>query len=682
MVELDVIRPVDEPTDWVSSITYVIKEDGSLRICLDPRDINKALRRGQHHTPTIEELAHKFTGATIFSKLDAKSGYWAVPLDPESQILTTFNSPFGRYCFKRLPFGLKTSQDVFQHAMDEILQNLPGVVSIADDITVFGRTEKEHDENIIKLIERAQETGLVFNPSKCKFKASEVTFFGNIYSKHGVTPDPKKVEAIVKLKEPTNKQELQTFLGMITYLAAYIPRLSDYTHNLRQLLWKDADFQWHTEHQEAFQNLKDLISSANALQYFDPTKPTIVQVDASLNALGAALVQDNKVIAYAAKSLTDAETRYANNERELLACVFGAERFHTYVYGAPFIIESDHQPLEMITKKSLSAAPARLQRMLLRLQRYDYSIRYRPGKEMVLADGLSRMPTSVESPEIPLNIQVCFVQFSNKKIREIKEATQQDTTLHRLMEYIFHGFPEKQRDLHKDLKPYWSFRDELSLENGMILKGEQIIIPAILHQEYLNAIHTGHQGITRCQQRAKSAIYWPGINEQIINMVNRCELCQKYQASQHKEQLENVVSEVPNIPWNTISTDLFSLDGKNYLIIADCYTKYPIVEELTAISSRSIAEKTLKIFSMFGIPNTVISDNGPQFTGKAYQELMRKHGIAHITSSPHHPQSHGFIERIIIIITQGVSLSLRRNTCLPQLPVSRNVTPGRSNILD
>ncbi len=358
MVDLDVIRPVDEPTDWVSSITYVIKEDGSLRICLDPRDINKALRRGQHHTPTMEELSHKFTGATVFTKLDAKSGYWAVPLDPASQVLTTFNSPFGRYCFKRLPFGLKTSQDVFQHAMDEILQDLPGVVSIADDITIFGRTEEEHDENLIKLMKRAQETGLVFNPSKCKLKAQEVTFFGNIYSKTGVKPDPKKVEAINKLKEPSNKQELQTFLGMITYLSAYIPRLSDCTHNLRQLLQKDADFQWHNEHQQAFENLKELISNANALQYFDPTKPTVVQVDASLNALGAALVQDNKVIAYAAKSLTGAETRYANNERELLACVFGAERFHTYLYGAPFTIESDHQSLEMITKKSLSAAPA------------------------------------------------------------------------------------------------------------------------------------------------------------------------------------------------------------------------------------------------------------------------------------------------------------------------------------
>lgn len=670
MVDLDVIRPVNEPTDWVSSITYVTKADGSLRICLDPRDVNLALKRGQHHTPTIEELTHKFAGATVFSKLDAKSGYWAVPLDAESQLITTFNSPFGRYCFKRLPFGLRTSQDVFQHAMDEILFGLPGVVSIADDITVFGRDEREHDQHMRLLMERAKETGLVFNPAKCHLKSPEITFFGNIYSRNGVKPDPEKVQAILKLNQPTNKQELQTFLGMVTYLAAYIPHLSDCTNNIRKLLKKDVEFQWHDEHQQAFEKLKHLISNANALQYFDPKKPTIIQVDASQYALGAALIQENKVIAYASKSLTDAETRYANNERELLACVFGAEKFHTYVFGAPFVIESDHQPLEMITKKSLSAAPARLQRMMLRLQRYDYTVRYRPGRDMVLADSLSRLPTSIESPEISLNVKVCFIQFSDRKLQEIKEATDQDTTLHRLKEFVFQGFPAKQRELPSDLKPYWSFRDELSVENGVILKGEQIIIPTSLQQSYLEAIHMGHQGISRCQQRAKASIYWPGINDDIEQLIKRCLPCQTYQASQAKEPLESISAELPNIPWHTISTDLFSLDGKTYLIIADYYSKYPLVEALPTLSSKAVAEKTRKIVAMFGIPNTIISDNGPQFVGKEYQDLMREHAISHITSSPHHPQSHGFIERMIRTVK-----TLFRKANLDEALMSYRATP-------
>ncbi|CAM1325938.1 Uncharacterised protein r2_g3487 [Pycnogonum litorale] len=485
MVKMDVIKAVQEPTDWVSSITYVRKQDGSLRICLDPKDLNLALKRGQHYTPTLEELTHRFKNANIFSKLDAKSGYWSVVLDPQSQLYTTFNSPFGRYCFKRLPFGLKISQDVFQAAMDDILDGLEGVVSIHDDIVIFGSDETEHDQRLHALMQRAREKGLVFNHQKCRIKTDEVTFFGNIYSRKGVRPDPMKVQAIVDLQSPQNVTELQSFLGMVTYLAPYIPNISEKSTALRQLWRKDAIFQWHHEHETAFINLKRSIQEVNGLQYFDPAKPAILQVDASQNALGAALTQGGVPIAFASKSLTDTEQRYANIERELLACVFGAERFHTYLYAKPFVIESDHKPLEMIARKTLFAAPPRLQRMLLRLQRYDYEINYRPGREMVLADSLSRLPKIGSDLAIDLDLQVCFVQFSTPRIYEIQVETQKDPELYLLAEYIKTGFPEVQNDLPKQIRQFWSFRDQLSIEDGIILKGYQVIIPSSLRDDYL-----------------------------------------------------------------------------------------------------------------------------------------------------------------------------------------------------
>ena len=179
---------------------------------------------------------------------------------------------------------------------------------------------------------------------------------------------------------------------MVTYLAPYIPNLSTQTTPLRQLLTKDSEFQWNHEQQHAFEDIKDMICKATTLAYFNPNKPVTIQVDASQEALGAALMQHGKVIAFASKSLTETEQRYANIERELLACVFGAERFTQYALGKHFVIESDHKPLEMISKKSLRAAPARLQRMLLRLQKFDFTLKYRPGREMVLADSLSRLP--------------------------------------------------------------------------------------------------------------------------------------------------------------------------------------------------------------------------------------------------------------------------------------------------
>ena len=672
------------------SIAYVIKPDSSLRICLDPKHLNEALKRNQHHIPTLEELTHRFSGATIFSKLDAKSGYWSVPLDAQSQLYTTFNTPFGRFCFKRLPFGLKTSQDVFQKAMDDILEGLPGVISIADDITVYGKDEREHDQNLHQLMQRARETGLVFNPTKCKIKQDSVKFFGNIYDRNGVHPDPEKVQAIVSLSVPTDVKELQSFLGMITYLAPFVPQLSEHTAPLRQLLKKDSEYQWHPEHQQAFANIKNLICAAGTLSYFDPSKPTVIQVDASQVALGATLTQQGKPIAYASKSLTESEQRYANIEREMLACVFGAERFHTYIFEKEFTIESDHRPLEMISKKNLTAAPARLQRMLLRLQRYDYSINYRPGKEMVLADSLSRLPTcrNGKSEEIDLSHKVCYIQFSTSRLQELRDASKQDEELCLLARYITRGFPEKYKDIHQHVRKYWSFRDELSIEDGIVLKGEQVIIPAPLRTQYLHQVHEGHQGITRCQQRTRSCIYWPGINQDIENLVTQCHICQKFQPSQQKETLEPVLPNIPNIPWYTISTDLFTQDGKNYLIIADCFSKYPIVEEIGPdSSSKAITKITSKVFSLFGVPNSVISDNGPQFQGSAYRTLMLDYGIHHITSSPWHPKSHGFIERMIRSVenllrkspeeTDKALLNFRTTPLGPNMPSPAELLFGR-----
>jgi hypothetical protein len=684
----DVIKRVHEPTDWVSSITYVLKSNGSLRICLDPSDLNKSLKRGQHHIPTLEELTHKFSGAKFFSKLDARSGYWSIRLAESSQLLTTFNTPFGRYCFKRLPFGLSISQDVFQAAMDDGLHDLPGIVSIADDIAVFGSTEEEHDANLRALMKRAQDINMVFNSEKCQIKCDKIPFFGNIYSKDGVQPDPKKVQAIIDLKPPTNVSELQSLLGFVTYLALFIPNLSEHTTPLRKLLLKDNEFQWHHEQQKSFETLKKLICEANTLAYFDKTKPVTLQVDASQQALGAALTQEGKIIAYASKSLNPTEQRYANIDREMLACVFGAERFHTYIFGKHFTIESDHKPLEIISKKPINAASARLQRMLLRLQRYDYNIVYRPGKEMTLPDSLSRMPSTADSKAINLDVQICHIQFSTPRLTELRSATREDPILNQLMSYALNGFPATRRDMHSQTRLYWSFRDEISIDDGILLKGTRIMIPAALTSKFLRDIHTGHLGITKCQQRAKSSVYWPNIDQDILEFVQSCEICQRNQASLPTEQLMPVASDLPNIPWHTLGTDIFTLNGDNYIIISDYMSKFPIVEKLgNDSSSQKIANITSKYITLFGIPHTIISDNGPQFTGKPYQSMIQQYGIAHVTSSPHHARSHGFIERAIRTAKATMKkeprandialLALRTTPIGPQLPTPAELIFGR-----
>ena len=248
---------------------------------------------------------------------------------------------------------------------------------------MFGTSPEEHDRNLHKLMLQARKMGLVFNPNKCVIRMNQVNFFGMVYTKDGVRPDPKKTEEIANLPAPSSVKELQQCLGMVQYMSSFIPNL------LRDLTKKETPWSWTPNHETAF---KAIVT----LSYFDPALDTRIQVDASTKGLGAALVQIDergreKIIAFASKALTPTEQRYANIEREMLAVVFGAERFHVFVYGSSFIIESDHKLLEQIQLKNISQAPPRLQRMLLRIQPYEMRIKYRPGRELLLADTLSRL---------------------------------------------------------------------------------------------------------------------------------------------------------------------------------------------------------------------------------------------------------------------------------------------------
>jgi hypothetical protein len=235
-------------------------------------------------------------------------------------------------------------------------------------------------------------------------------------------PDPKKCDNIHGRPEPNSASELQSFLGLIQYLSPFIPNMSSKTKVLRNLLKKDVPWEWTAEHTRVFEDLKQTISSDLSLRYFDPNKPATIEVDLSMNGLGAALIQEEKPVAFSSKALTPAESRYANIERELLALVHGIEKFHTYIYGKPVIIQSDHKPLEQIQKKAIGQAPPRLQRMLLRLQPYDTEIHYKRGKDMVYADFLSRFnPT--RGPQIPLDHVIHSVQISDRKLELIKTET-------------------------------------------------------------------------------------------------------------------------------------------------------------------------------------------------------------------------------------------------------------------
>ena len=349
---------------------------------------------------------------------------------------------------------------------------------------------------------------------------------------NSIRPDPSKVEAIKQLPSSTNITDLQKVL------APFIPHLSDLTAPMRDLLKKESEYQWTASHQKALKKIKDLIWKEMSLTNFNPSKETNLLVDTSNKGLGAVLLQEGKPIAFTSKSRTEMEQRYANMEWELLAVVFGCERFRTYSYGCKFKVESDHKPLEMISLKNLIAAPPCLQHMLLRLQEYDLSIIYRPCKEMTLADEFSRLPNKKTKGEKNLNVKVYFIQFSTEKLTKIHQATKADPILYELRENSLQGWPNTFRKINKNSLPYWSYQDELAIVNAILMKSGRIIIPKVTQTEILQKIHYGHQGNEKCKLRAKSCVFLDNINQNIDKIVEGCVICQEQQKAQCAESLK------------------------------------------------------------------------------------------------------------------------------------------------
>ncbi|CAG2235993.1 unnamed protein product [Mytilus edulis] len=242
---------------------------------------------------TLEDILPQLSNAHYFTKLDVRSGYWTISLDEPSSYFTTFNTPYGRYRFKRLPFGLNCSQDLFQAKIDECYAELDGVVAIVDDILVYGSTREEHDSNLRRVLQISREKDMKLNDDKLEVGVTEVTYFGHVITSSGLRADPHKVQAISDMPPPSNKAEVQTILGMVNYLSKFAPNLAEITSPMRAILNKDVEFAWDEPQIAAFQKVKEILtrSPGPILSYYDPTKDLTLQVDASKYGLGAVLRQ-------------------------------------------------------------------------------------------------------------------------------------------------------------------------------------------------------------------------------------------------------------------------------------------------------------------------------------------------------------------------------------------------------
>ena len=653
MEQLRVISKVDEPTDWCAWMVVVPKQDGKVRICVDLTKLNESVRRERHILPSVDHTLAQLGGAKVFTKLDANLGFWQIELSKESALLATFITPFGRFCFNRLPFGITSAPEYFQKRMSEILSGLEGVVCMVDDVLVHGRTQEEHDQRLDAALARISNAGVTLNAEKCEFSQGRVKFLGHIVDGTGIQPDPEKVQAIQAMKKPTNTSEVRRFLGMTNQLAKFAPSLAEKAKPLRDLLSKQNAWVWGESQQRAFQEIKQELSSAPILALYDPNLDTVVSADASSFGLGAVLMQKQpdaswRPVVYASRSLTPTEQRYAQIEKEALALTWACERFAEYLLGKPFHLHSDHKPLvPILSSKSLDTLPARVQRFRMRLMRYQFSISHVPGKDLHIADTLSRAPTSQSTPS---DDQFChhvdnFVHLvtgslpvTEKRLQQISRLQDKNEVCQQLKQYCLNGWPEtwKIKGLVK--------RYQQVSSTGVLMSNNRIIIPSLLRQEILDKIHTGHQGIHKCRERARQSVWWPGISRQLEDLIRSCPHC-------CKEQLQSVEplipTEFPSLPSEKVATDLFVWKGNNYLLVVDYLSRYIEIARLSKENSAEVIQQLKIIFARHGIPQEVISDNGPQFASWDFSKFVKSYDFVHTTSSPRYPQSNGEAERAV-----------------------------------
>ena len=653
-----------EYSRWGTPVVPVVKPDGTVRVCGDYKvTLNPSLEVPQYPLPRVEECFQAMNGGHYYTKIDLAQAYNQVTLDEESKELTTINTHKGLYRWTRLPYSVASSPAIFQEIMDKVLQGLHHVVWYLDDILITGESEEQHLDNIEQVLGRLEMYGLRARESKCKFFEESVEYLGHLIDKEGVHPLEKKVTAILEAKPPKNVEELQSFMGMVNYYAKFIPNMSTITAPLNELNKKGVAWKWKHKEKEAFRELKEKLASTQVLIHYNPNLPLKLDCDASSVGLGAVLshvMKDGteRPIAYASRSLSKAERNYSQIEKEALSIVWALHKFHQYLYLNKFILVTDHKPLTVLFKPDKAIpviASGRIQRWALFLMDYRYQIQFRSTTKHGNADTLSRFP--LEEEEVP-DKEILFVhqlQCEDMYLtdKEIAKSTKKNPLLTKVINYVRSGWPSTVND---ELRPYHRLKEELTVEGGCLLRGMQVIIPPGLRKRILVLLHKTHPGIVRMKALARSYVWWPKLDEDLEGIVKTCQECQQNHKEDQKTPLHPL--EQPTRPWQRVHLDFAGpFKGQMWLVLVDAYSKWPEVIPMTTTTAPKTIQELRWIFARFGLPESIVTDNGPQFVATEFADFTRRNGIKHVRVAPYHPRSNGQAERFVQTFKDAMKMS-------------------------
>lgn len=665
MLKGEIIERCTEPSEWCHPIVIVRKKDSNEpRMTVDMTKLNSQVKRPVHPMRSPRDVIASMAGARFFTKLDCRHGYWQVALDEKSRPLTTFMTQFGRFRYLRVPQGFIAAGDEFNMRTDQAFEDIPRLAKVVDDILIFDDDFDTHVKHVRQVLERAHTHGITFSVKKFEFGKSEVQFCGYIVSQAGWKIDPEKTKALSEFPVPENRTDLRSFFGLVNQFAEFSSDVAGEAEPLRDLLKEKHVFNWESDHNVAFEKVKKALVSTPTLAYFNFHAKTRLETDASrTRGLGFALLQEHdgawRLVQCGSRFLSGAESRYAMIELELLAAVWAMKKCHVYLSGLKFDLIVDHKPLiPILNNYTLDKVDnPRLVRLLLKIQEYQFVTSWKKGKEHVIADALSRSP--VDQPntddqhgeDLSAPCTVCTI-FRNEntlpdlKMDRLRDELEKDPESRSLKKIIMDGFPDSKLEMPNTLQPFWCVREHLRVVDGLILKGERLVIPKSLRKVVLQDLHASHQGQERTKRRARQVVYWPGLNNEVDTMVQHCEQCRLYQSSQTKEPMMS--DTIPEFPFQVTSVDLFEHCGFQYLVYVDRLSGWPCTDRLgRTANSSDVIRFIRKKFPDLGVPCKMISDGGPQFSSRKFRLFCEKWNIKHEMSSPHYPQSNGHAENAV-----------------------------------